>query len=287
MAVLLTGTCRLPAQVSPAAAHGSGVITVDDSDAPDPVRVGWSASVASSFAHDSASGWSLLETPSLGIRFNRLLSADASLPYYAYVNAVRTGRKGNTRLVGHQGALGDAAIAGHLTLEPEFLSYTATAAFTLPTGDQHLGLGTGRLSYNLNNHLERNLGPFTPDLEVGVGDSSALIRRKTRKSYTSSGLLGFLQAGSSIDLPHKLALDLEAYEQLPLGAQIVYSRTARKKGALLNQASDAEDNGVSVELGAPAVRRLALSASYSHSIRLDDTTVGLSLALLLHAPVGH
>ena len=286
LAAMPFATCLLHAQVGPAAAHGSGVAAVDDSDAPDPLRTGWSASLATNFAHDSSSGWSVLETPSLGIRFNRRLSADASLPYYAYVNAVRTGKKGNTRLIGHQGALGDAPFAGHLTFEPGFLSYTATGAFSIPTGDPQLGLGTGHLGYNLNNHFERNFGLFTPDFEVGVGNTSSLVRRKVRKSYTSSGLLGFLQAGSSVDLPYQLALDLEGYEQLPLGTQTVYSRTARKKGTLLTRASDAEDNGFSVGLDAPAVHRLALGANYSHSIRLNDTTVGLSVALLLHAPAG-
>ena len=130
------------------------------------------------------------------------------------------------------------------------------------------------------------MGAFTPDLEAGVGNTSGLFRRRIQKSYTSSGLLGFVQAGTSVDLPHKTGLDLEAYEQVPLGAQTVYSRAKRKHGTVLSRASDAEDNGVSAEFDAPPVRRLLLSASYSRSIRLDDTTVGLSLALLLHAPSG-
>lgn len=273
----------LHGQATPVALHGDGTARVGDSDVPDPVHAGWSATISSSFAHDSSSGWSVLETPALGVRLNRLLSADASLPYYAYVNAVQTRRTGITRVVGHEGVLGDAAVAGHLTLAPSAFSDTATIAVTLPTGDQHLGLGTGRPGYSLSDHAEYNVGPFTPDIEAGVGNTSSLFRRRTRKAYTSSGLLALLQAGSSVDLPYRLGLDLEVYEQLPLGMQTVYSRSPRKRGVVLTQSSDAEDNGVSVELDAPTGPRIALSASYNRSIRLNDTTLGVSLAYSLHA----
>ena len=285
------------AQVVPASTHGSGAVAARGSDTPDPVHTGWSASLVSSAAHDATSGWSMVETPAIGVRFNRILSADASLPYYAYVNTLKTDKTGTTTVVSRHGVVGDAAVAAHATFDPGFLSDTLTAAFTAPTGDQKLGLGAGHLGYNLNNHLEHNVAIFTPDLELGVGNTSTLLRRKVRKAYTSYGLLGFLQAGSSVDLPAKLSLDAEAYEQLPLGTQVVYSRGNRKaskaagrgrggKGTLLTQTSDGEDNGVTLELDTPPIHRVSFGASYSRSIRLDDTTLGLAMTLVLHAPGG-
>lgn len=281
---MMLGCGVAAAQVVPAAMHGSGVAVRGDSDVPDPVRMGFSANVATTAAHDSLSGWSLEETPSISYRFSSMFSADASFPFYAYLNAVKTGKKGDPRLVGHQGVPSDAAIAGHVELHPELMDYDGTLSFSLPTGNEHLGVGTGHVGVNYNNHLERNFGVLTPDLEIGIGNSSGLVRRRTAKSYSSSGMLGFLQAGSNVALPGSFDLDAEAYEQLPLGAQSVYSRANRKKGAVLTRASDGEDNGFTFELDAPPLRRLALSANLSHSLRLGDTTEGLTLSFLLHAP---
>lgn len=275
------------AQVAPAASHGSGVVAQDDSDAPDPVHPGWSATVATTASHDSLSGWSLQETPSLGYRLNRTLSFDASLPVYGYVNAVRTGKKGNPLLAGHEGVLGDAALASHFVFRPDICDYLGTLSLSAPTGDEHLGAGTGHLGYNVNNHFERSAGVLTPDFEAGIGNTSSLVRRKAAKSYTSSGELVFLQAGTTVELPVSFAMDAEAYEQLPIGQQTVYSRADRKHGAVLNQPSDAEDNGVTLEVDAPSLRRLLVSATLSHSIRLEDTTEAVSLTFLLHVPGQH
>ncbi len=280
--LLFAGNGR--AQVVPAASHGAGVTTKDDSDAADPVRRGWSATIGTTASHDSFAGWSLLETPSAGYRLNSIISMDASLPFDAYVNAVRTGKNGDPRLVAHQGVLGDAAFASHLEFSPDAFDYVGTIAISVPTGNEHLGVGTGHLGYNVNNHIERSIGAFTPDIETGIGDTSSLVRRKASKSYTSSGLLASFQAGTAVALPGHLNFDAECYEQLPLSTQTVYSRTTRKHGAVLTQPGDAEDNGVNLELDAPYFRRFLLSATFSQSIRLDDTTEAVSLAFLLHVP---
>lgn len=283
--VLLLGSAAYGgAQAVPAATHGAEVVTSQDSDVPEPARVGWSLSDGTTATHDTSSGWSFTDNPALGYRLNRAVSFDASIPYYLYVNAVKTGQKGNPKLVGHDNVLGDAALAGHVSFSPGGFGDASTLSFSAPTGDEHLGVGTGHVGYNLSNHLERSIGPVTPDVEVGIGNTSSLVRRRTAKAYTSSGRLLFLQSGTNIDLPAAFAVDAEAYEQLPIGAQTVYSRASRKKGAVLTQASDAEDNGVTFEVDAPAMRRLLLTANVSHSIRLNDTTTGVTLEWLLHVP---
>lgn len=283
-ALLLFAGSFAQAQVVPAASHGAGVTTSNGSDAPDPVHTGWSATVASAASYDSLAGWSMLETPSVGYRVNRIVSIDASIPVYGYMNAVRTGKDGDPRLVGHEGILGDAALSSHFEFSPELLDYIGTLALSAPTGNEHLGVGIGHVGCNVNNHIERSMGIFTPDLEVGVGDNSSLIRNRVAKSYTSYGPLIFFQAGSALDLPAAFNLDAEGYEQLPVGNQTVYSRTNRKHGAVLTHTSDGEDNGLNVELDAPPTRRFLLSASLGRSIRLDDTTASVSLAFLLHVP---
>lgn len=282
--LLLLSASDARTQATPAASHGTGLSAKDDSNAPDPVRRGWSATAGSTASYDSLAGWSMLETPSAGYRLNSIFSMDASLPFYGYMNAVRTGKDGDPRLVAHEGVLGDAGVASHFSFSPDIFDYLGTVALSAPTGNEHLGVGTGHVGYNVNNHIERSFGAFTPDVEVGVGDTSSLIRRNIPKSYTSSGLLAFFQFGSAMDLPADFNLDAEGYEQLPIGTQTLYSRITRKHGAILTQTSDAEDNGINVELDAPGTSRILLSTSFSRSIRLDDTTASLSLVIVLHAP---
>jgi hypothetical protein len=274
------------AQAVVAAQSSEGVVLDEDSGIPKPFKRGLSLSSATNVAHDSLSGWSTLESPALTYRFNDVFSVDASVPYYLYINAVRTTKTGTSKLTGHVSELGDTPVEGHAELHPLGFDYVATVAVTAPTGDQQLGLSTGHVSYDVNNHLEHEFGAFTPDVEIGIGDTSGLFRQQIRKNYISSGTLAFFQAGSSVDLPADLNLDVEGYEQLPVGGQTVFSRTVRKNGTVLKQASSAEDNGVSAELNAAVLKHFILGASFNRSIRLADSTEGLSLTFLFHVGKG-
>jgi hypothetical protein len=272
------------AQALPTASSKTDVVVDGDSGIPKPLERGFSLSSAMTVSHDSLSGWSTLESPALSYRFSDIFSVDASVPYYAYVNAVRTTKTEVTRLVGHTNVLGDTAFSAHAEAHPRGFDYIGTVAMTVPTGDQQLGLSTGRVSYDVNSHLEHDFSIFTPDVEAGIGDTSGIFRQQIRKNYTSSGELLFFQAGSSVDLPALLSLDVEGYEQLPIGSQTVFSRTVRKNGTVLEQASSAEDNGVSAELNATLMKHLILAATYNRSVRLDDSTEGISLTFLMHIP---
>jgi hypothetical protein len=281
--LVVFGSCLAAAQALPMMESGE-VVLDSQSGIPKTSVKGFTLSSALSVGHDSISGWSTVMSPALGFRFNPVFSVDASVPYYLYMNGVRTTKKGVTKLTGQTNELGDTALNGHAEFHPWDFDYVATTSVTFPTGDFQLGLSTGKVSYNVNNHLEHNLGIFTPDVEVGIGTTSGLFRQQVKKNYISSGLLAFFQAGTSLDLPAKLGLDVEGYEQLPIGDQTVYSRTARKNATVLTQASSAEDNGVSVELSGNLLKNVVLAASFNRSVRLNDSTEGLSLTYLFHVP---
>jgi hypothetical protein len=283
---LVFGSCIAGAQALPTVQSG-GVVRDSQSGIPEDSGKGLTLSSALNVAHDSTSGWSTLVSPSLSYRFNPVFSVDASVPYYASLNGVRTTKKGVTKLTEQSNELGDTALNGHLEFHPLDFDYVATTSVTFPTGDIQLGLSTGKVSYNVNNHLEHDLGIFTPDVEVGIGTTSGLFRQQVRTNYTSSGLLAFFQAGTSIDLPATLGLDVEGYEQLPIGAQTVYSRTTRKNGTVLTDTSSAEDNGFSVELTGNLLRNVVLGTSFNRSVRLNDSSEGFSLTFLLHVPPEH
>lgn len=254
-----------------------------------PAQTGFNASLTTATQHDSSSGWASLLNPTLAYRLNSHLSADATLPIYSYISIdARRGTKAKPvyKYVTKHGALGDTALAAHLDLSPSLFDYTLTGTLGIPTGKPAYGLGAGKVTYNLTNHFEKELGIFTPDIEAGAGDSNSLLGRRVRKSFTSVGTLANFQAGTSIDLPHGIEFESDAYEQLPLTNSTIYSNTGRgkKKVTVVLSTGSAEDNGFNNSLDIPFGGHLMLSGFYNRSLRLHDDVAGFSLTFLLKAP---
>ena len=134
----------------------------------------------------------------------------------------------------------------------------------------------------INNHFEHDLGIFTPDIELGIGDSSGLINARIHQSYTSVGTLAHFQAGTSIDLPFNASFEADAYEELPVAASTIYSTTGKgkKKVTTATGTSVAEDNGFITSLDIPVNGHVILSGFYNRSLRDHDDASGI----LLHLP---
>jgi hypothetical protein len=248
-------------------------------------------SVNETSQHDSSTGWSNVITPDASFRFNRHLLVDANFPWYLSLQAsVPSAVNGITTYQIEQvhNVLGDAAASAHFDAEHNDSALNAVFTVAFPTGDRSLGIGAGTATYHLNNHFEHSFGPVTPDVEVGIGNSSALANHAVRKAYTAVGAIANFQAGANIDLPRKASLDLEFYEALPLAAQDVFGTIGQNgKGQgkkVLRGSGNAEDNGVTAELGFPIMRRLTLSGNYNRSLIQGDNIVGLSLTWQLRAP---
>ena len=47
------------------------------------------------------------------------------------------------------------------------IDYNGTVSLGLPSGNTDYGLGAGQVTYNINNHFEKTLRMFTPDIELG------------------------------------------------------------------------------------------------------------------------
>jgi hypothetical protein len=237
--------------------------------------------------HNSATGWAVTTTPSLIFRFNRHFSVNGFVPWYSTVNAfVPTKVKGveTYPLTTGKNLLGDTVVDGIYELPHRDLNYLATASFGLPTGNSRFGLSANAETYNITNHLDYNIGPFDPDIEIGEGNSSNLVNRAVRKPYVAVGPLANFQAGSCIDLPLNLNLDVEAYEELPIGNQTVYGTVTRKnkKGKtvttqVLEGEGSAEDNGINAELDLPIGQHFTLIGTYERSIRQDLDTAAIGI----------
>jgi hypothetical protein len=254
-----------------------------------PLTHGFNASLGATSQHDSTDGWSSILIPGVAYRFNRFFSLSASVPIYADITVqANTGTKAKpvyTSTTKH-GVPGDASLAAQIDAHASLLDYNGTLSLGLPSGNTAYGLGAGKVSGDFNNHFEKSLGIFSPDIEFGIGTSSSLIGTRIRKNYTSVGALAHFQAGTSIDLPLNMNFEADAYEELPLNASTIFSTTGRgrKKANTATTTATAEDNGFITSLDVPFGSHLTLSGFYNRSFRTQDDVAGLSLTFLLKAP---
>ncbi len=254
-----------------------------------PFVKGPNLSVGAVGQHDSSDGWSSLLTPDLAWRFNRHFSADVGTPIYTYINVLVTqGTKAKpvyTSAIKHF-VPGDTSLNGHFEASPSIFDYDLTATLGLPSGSQSDGLGAGQVTYFFNNHFEHSFGIFAPDIELGIGDSSGLVGTRVRRDYTSVGTLAHFQAGTSVVLPRNLSFSADAYEDLPVANETLYSTTGKgkKKVTTATTSGVAEDNGFTTSLDIPLNAHSTLSGFYNRSLRSHIDTAGFSLTFFLRSP---
>ena len=256
---------------------------------------GLNLSLSENLEHDSSTGWSDSLTPDLSLRLGKHFSFDGNVPWFlslaAYVPTTVNGVTTTTLAQVHN-VIGDAAATAHFAASHNDFNYSAGAAVGFPTGDKSLGVGAGTATYHFGNHAEYSIGSFTPDIEAGIGNSSAFANQAVHKSYTAVGGMANFQVGTSIDLPMKLSLDFEGYESMPVQLQSIFGTISRRgnhkhaagKKTLQGATGSGEDNGITVDLGFPLTRKLAFSASYDRSLIQADDIVGFSLTWTLHTP---
>ncbi len=265
-----------------------------------PHESGFNASLISSSQYDSITGWANVLTPSLAWRFNRYLSADVATPIFLYMRSQHTVTKPNsfggyvvsteTRI--RHGLPGDTTMAAHVSTKSftmgglgEFRDIV-TGSLSAPTGSVQDGVGAGKVTYNVTNHLQSS-SLLAPYLDLGIGSTSRLQNRRLQKSQTSRGTLANFGAGVSVALPRFSTMYLEAYEQLPIGSQTVFQVDPRRgrPGSSVAPNGLAEDNGINFSVDVPLVPHTTWSGFYSRGLRLHEDTVGFALTFLLRNPM--
>jgi hypothetical protein len=254
-----------------------------------PALRGLNASVGTSSQHDSTTGWSSILTPNVAYRLNRHFSLDAGVPIYTYINIdsnIGTAFRPDYRYAIQGGIFGDTTVSFQGNVGGETLSYSGTVSMGLPSGNTDYGLGAGQVTYNINHHFEKRFGRFYPDIEVGIGDTSILVEQRVLKSYVAVGPMAHFQAGTLVELPRFMTFEADAYEELPLDKNIVYSTTfrGRKRITTATNTDPGEDNGFITSLDIPLSPHLTLSGFYNRSLRDHDDLGGFSLTWLLKAP---
>jgi hypothetical protein len=248
---------------------------------------GVNAGVTFSGIHDAQTGWAVLSQPAIGYSFNDVFSLDVTLPIYNYrlAESRATKPKPGAQLVALRAELGDVVVAVHAQLLPPQLEYQLTVSATAPTGDVYYGLSTGRATVDLSNHLQHEFRRVTPELELGIGDSSTLANQLVVRNYTSLGPLAHFQAGFAFPLVRGSSIEMNAYEQLPVGDQKIYESVTRRKTTttVVVGRGVSEDNGFTTSLDLPIEGHATLSGYYNHSLRLHDDTVSFGASYVLRS----
>jgi hypothetical protein len=254
-------------------------------------------------------------TPAINYTFSRRFSADGSTSIYFHrlVANTNTATAIQHPLVDDPMEPGDTLMGFHAFFEPGSLQDTITASLTAPTGDRAKGFGSGQITYDFSNHLERYIKKLGFILDVGAGDSSGLFNDQVVKDYNSVGGLAHFESGLVYWFSHRVYLEGVAYEQLPLGSQTVYRTVARDRdhdhhgdsrsgNARANEddhgggddpppsnpptvattvTTVSEDNGFTAFLGIPLTHNIILNGYYNRSLRqrLDTVSFGMTYVL--------
>lgn len=255
----------------------------------DPVVRGFNLALATTSQHNSTSGWSSVLIPNLAYRVNRNFSFNAGAPMYTYIKVYEnagTTAKPVYHYVPEGGAFGDTQLSFHLDLPAEALFYSGVVSVGMPSGNSKLGLGAGQVTYDISNHFEKSFWRMTPELELGEGDTSSLVDQRIRKDYISVGPMAHFQTGLWVALPRNMIFETQAYEQLPLSKDLVYSTTGsgKKKKTTVTNVGPAEDNGFLTSLDIPLSTHVTMSGFYNRSLRDRNDLAGFSFTFLLRTP---
>ena len=292
LSALLTAelAAQTPTELKPAAQEQTAPIAspnpTEQSEVPEVPGLsgllhGFNAGASFSGYHDSATGWATVFQPAVGYSFSDIFAVDVTVPIYLYrlAETTATNPRPDARLVPRRGEVGDVIFALHAQFLPPGFDYQATFSATAPTGDAVYGLSSGHPTFDFSNHFDHNFAHLSPSVELGVGDSAQLVNPLVTKNYTSLGPLAHFQAGLAVPLFWGLSFDASTYEQLPIGDQKIYSTITRRgrTTTVVTGRSVAEDNGFIGALDIPLDDHTTVSAYYSHSLRLHDDIVSLSL----------
>ncbi|WP_263375485.1 hypothetical protein [Granulicella aggregans] len=257
---------------------------------------GMNGGVAFAGIHDSSIGWYQAITPGLSYEFSHRWSTDASFTFYPYRLASNQNPMTSTSepLVSSNGVIGDTLFGFHGRFNPRGLLTTSTASLTAPTGDKASGLSTGRVTFDLSEHVEKYLRRTGLIVDAGGGDSSTLFNQLVTKDYSSLGPIAHFQAGFGIILPRRMYFRSLAYEQLPLGDQKIYSSLSQPgqpghpSMEVVTGRKISEDNGFTSSMSIPLTEHWIFQSYYNRSLRFRIDTGYFGFTYVLKGtPIPH
>ena len=271
---------------------------------------GFSSYTSLSQSYDSSANWTSIVDSTVSYNFNRVFAVSVGAPFYLAYNqplftSTTTATGGTTTTftpISGFRAMGDTRIGLRFATPTPIIKYVVTVTGTAPTGDTSIGLSTGRATADFNNHLEFDLGHFSPLLDLGIANTSALVNA-VKRPYTTLGMLSHYKAGLGIPLGKRVNFEFAGYENLPMGLQKLYSEEFNRgagsvsssgKGSsvpIYEQVAAAigkgftEDNGFTTGLNTDLGHFMDMGFTYDRSARQHLDSFSFSIGIRIgHAP---
>ncbi len=221
-----------------------------------------------------------------GYRFDRHVQFDVGLPFYL-VSSTSSSSGSST-------GVGNLAAALRFFVPNQSLNYATSLTAFAPTGNESLGLSSGRVTFDWTNHVDHSFGWVTPHLDLGFGDT-VLDTPHLLRPYTTLGFNTHVAGGASFDVWKFVSLDASAYDILPSGTQKMYSlevplgflglstplhgRAFESNHFTSGTADLTKDNGFSGSIDLAPNPCVDFSAGYTRSVRyaMDSVSFGFGV----------
>jgi len=157
--------------------------------------------------------------------FSQYFGVDLGAPIYF----VRPSGKTASQLGGRpRNGLGNVYLNLRFTLSKPAVNFVSFVTVAAPTGDRAEGFSTGHVTCDWHNHFYRTFGRVTPFANAGLGDTITDSPFYLRP-FSSLGLLGHFEGGSTIRLWRQLSAGTSFYAIVPSGDQHVISKLSGKQ----------------------------------------------------------
>lgn len=240
---------------------------------------------------------------SVGYDFNEYFGADVGLPVYI----VHASSSSTTAGFSSGNGIGNAYVDLRLTVRNPVVNFASTLSGMAPTGNTSLGLSTGRVTYDWDNHFDRDFSGLRPFADVGIGNTIADTHFFVRP-FTTLGFVSHFEGGATYRIVPFIRVGGSLYDDLPSGQQKVFSKlkhsqsaggfAARRRAGVFEAAHEtvgpadiARDNGYSAWVETSGLPVVHLEAGYTHSAHFALDTfsfgIGFDVGSLYRRAAGH
>jgi hypothetical protein len=195
-----------------------------------------------------------------GYSFGKHFALDMGVPYFFISPA--TSKTGTTSAYG----MGNPYVGLKYSSKGPALEFSTSLNSAAPIASTAKGLSTGHVTVDWSNHFAHGFDPFTPFLDLGLGNSIP-DTRFLHRPYISFGDVAHFEGGSELDLGDRLSVTASGYYILPWGPQQIFVRGSKSSsGPTKGGVSLTRDNGINLGVDYNLTRSIDLSGGYSRSV---------------------
>jgi hypothetical protein len=196
----------------------------------------------------------------VGYSFGKHFAVDMGVPYLFIEPS--TSKTGTTSAYG----FGNPYLGLRYSAKGSALDFSTSLNSAIPTASTAKGLSTGHMTVDWSNHFAHGFDPFTPFLDLGLGNSIP-DTRFLHRPYVSYGDVAHFEGGSELDLGDKFSVTASGYYILPWGPQQIFLRGSKtSSGPTKGGVSLTRDDGINLGIDYNLTRSLDLSGGYSRSV---------------------